>query len=82
VHRVSGEKKMVVVCTRHGATVELEKGFYTCIRCGSAMLTLLVTACGGRQILHMEPLVCPHCGTQKEKREADRVIARYCYDDC
>jgi len=73
---------MVVVCTKHGLDVELVKGFYTCIRCGNAMLTLLLTACGGRQVIHMIPLVCPHCGREAEKREADRIIAKYCRDDC
>ena len=60
--------------------MEIERGFYTCIRCGNQMLTLLLTACEGRQILHMEPLVCPHCGTEKEKKEASRIIARYRHD--
>ena len=73
---------MVVICTTRGIEVELVRGFYACIRCGNPMLTLLLTACGGRQIVHMEPLVCPHCGTREEKREADRIIAKYCYDDC
>ena len=72
---------MVVICTRRGGIdVEIMRGFYTCIRCGSHMITILLTACGGRQILLMEPLICPHCGTQKEKKEADRIIARYCHD--
>ena len=72
---------MVNVCTRRGGIdVEIMRGFYTCIRCGNPMLTLLLTACGERQILHMAPLVCPHCSTEKEKKEASRIIARYCHD--
>jgi transposase len=70
---------MVVLCARRGGVeVELVQGYYICARCGGYMVTLLLTASGGRQMLHIEPLVCPHCATREERRETAKIIARYC----
>jgi DNA-directed RNA polymerase subunit RPC12/RpoP len=72
---------MVVVGVKWSPTygwmdVELVSGYYTCIRCGSPMTTILWTQEGGRLIIKMEPLICPHCATWEEKLKANRYLAR------
>jgi DNA-directed RNA polymerase subunit RPC12/RpoP len=56
--------------------IELVSGYYTCIRCGNHMTTILWTQEGGRLIIKMEPLICPHCATWEEKLEANRYLSR------
>jgi uncharacterized CHY-type Zn-finger protein len=56
--------------------IELVQGYYTCIRCGDAMKTVLWTQEGGRLVIKMEPLLCPRCAEEKERKEANRHLAR------
>jgi DNA-directed RNA polymerase subunit RPC12/RpoP len=56
-------------------SVTVEKGFYTCVRCGDHMLTAVVTDDSGRLLLHLEPLYCPECADKKERQDAWRRLA-------
>jgi DNA-directed RNA polymerase subunit RPC12/RpoP len=70
----------VIVAIVRGYTVESVKGYYKCIRCGSSMVTLLWTKEEGRLIVRMEPLICPACATEEERREASKLLWKLRYE--
>lgn len=55
-------------------SVFVERGFYTCVRCGQHMITAIVANDRGRLVLKMEPLYCPECANEKDRRDAWRRL--------
>ena len=52
------------------AAIDIERGYYTCTRCGEKMVTAVITDAAGRARLHTEPLYCPRCATTAQREKA------------